>query len=191
MKNFKHPFCLSLLTVSLGLSAFIFTNHANAADSAAANNTISTKASLQQEAVVLNTLAQDKTIQAAVQTANQTKSNKPSKSDLEKLKSGLNSTPVAQRLLEAQKASQLKIVGMLVTDKNGNSLGQTMPAKILTHPMAAKFVSGQIKTPKITQKVKVAFNPSPVSRITVGILDASNNNQVVGTLTEWIDRGDK
>ncbi len=202
MKNFnnnlKKPLSLSLITLcfglGLGLAAFTFTNHASAAE---VSKSASAKASLQQEALVLNTLAQDKTIQTAVQTANQAqasdqnKNNKPSKADLETQKNSLTTNPVAQRLLQAQKASQLKIVGMMLTDMNGNGLGQTMPVKTLSHPMAAKFVSAQIKTPKIAQKIKVSFNPTPVARITVGILDASNNNQVIGTLTEWIDMGNQ
>ncbi len=190
MKKFKHPLSLSLLTLCIGFSALglSMSNHANAAEP------VTIKATLQQEAVNLSTLAQNTQIQSAVKLANSTTSNpanKPSKADLDKLKSTLTTNPLSQKLAELQKSSSLKVVGMMVTDKNGNSLGQTMPAKILNHPQAAKFVSTQIHTPKINSRVKVSFNPTPVARITVGILDSSNNNQVMGTLTEWVNTGNK
>jgi len=203
MKKFKHPLSLPLLTLCLGLSALSINNHANAAESSNFNNskTGSIKSSLQQEAINLSNLAADQTIVSAVQTSNQNqeqnknqdqdKTKKLSKSESEKIKTNLSNNPLSQKLLDSQKTNQLKIMGLMVTDKNGNSLGQTMPVKTINHPAAAKFVTGQIQNPKITQRVKISFSPKPVSKITVGILDPNNSKQVIGTLTEWIDMGDK
>ena len=136
----------------------------------------SIKNDLDKEASQMTSLAASTSIQDAVKSANQNPSQKPNLS-------GLNNNDLAKKLADIQKNSSMTIIGMMVTDNTGNSLGQTIPAKTLNYRFASSFVSAKITQPKITTRMKVSFSPNPVARIIVPVLD---QDKVIGTLTEWI-----
>ncbi len=183
LKNLKKFKKLNFIS-ALCLSTFVGLSGINTAHA-------SIKTDLQQEATRLSTFAASSDIQNAVkkgnQDSNQNSNQKINKADL----TDLTSNDLSKKLSDNQQSSSMKIVGSMVTDAKGNSLGQTVPAKSINYRFAENFIKAQSSNPKITSRIKTSFNPTPVARIVVPVLDSSQSNSIIGTVTEWVDTGDQ
>lgn len=155
----------------------------------------SIKNNLQDEAARLVPLTQSNLIQQALASNINinSNSNTPETMNTQNQNTLINNS-LGKYLQDFQKNQPakppLKIVGLMVTDENGHSLGQTIETKNrgTTYRFATNYIEHNSKDqnkpePKITQRIKISFSEKPVSRIIVPVL---NQNKLIGTLTEWL-----
>lgn len=138
------------------------------------------KNDLQEEATRLTQFANTPDIQTIVKTANQNNNTKTNSADL------INNS-IAKKLSDNQQNSSLKIIGSMMSNNQGDSLGQTMSTSATHFRFAENYIKTGSTEPKISTRQKVSFNPTPVARIIVPITDSSDNKQIIGCLTEWIE----